>query len=210
MSGSTLTLTWNASTGICPAASYLVQAGSSPGATNLGTASVVGTSLNAPGLANGTYYIRVYGVNAAGLSGASNEIVVTVGPASPSLVASFQFFDPATQASATNTCRITSNSTTSPSTCTARSTSVALGTNTIVSYDWTVQYTYGTVKTITQGGSGQTVSFSDTCGGPGSTDDGVAQPLSVTLTVTDNLGAKATATSGSGSQPALQIRLFKC
>jgi len=54
------------------------------------------------------------------------------------------------------------------------------------------------------------MSIPDTCGGPQSTDDGVAQPLAVTLTVTDNLGAKATTTSGSGSQPALQIRLFKC
>ena len=41
-------------------------------------------------------------------------------------------------------------------------------------------------------------------------DDGAAQPLAVTLTVTDSSGGTATVTSGSGSQPPLFLRLFKC
>ena len=59
-------------------------------------------------------------------------------------------------------------------------------------------------------GSTPTLAITDVCGQMTSTDDGVAQPLSVSLTVTDNLGASATATAGSGVQPALQVRLFTC
>ena len=104
-------------------------------------------------------------------------------------------------------CRITSGIN---STCELRSTSFVLSTNAIVSYEWTVQYTYGTAKTITQLNTSPTLTFVETCGGPGSTTDGADQPLSVTLTVTDNLGNKATATAGSGGQPPLFLRLFKC
>ena len=150
-------------------------------------------------------------MNAAGQSGPSNEILVTIGPVTPTTVfASFQFFDPAWQAGPTDTCRITSALTNSPSTCEARSTSFTTGTNTIVLYEWIVRYMYGTDKLLTQAGTAPTMSFSDTCGGPMSTDDGASQPVSITLTVTDNLGATATATSGTGAQPPLRLRLFKC
>jgi len=66
------------------------------------------------------------------------------------------------------------------------------------------------VKTIEQSGSSPTLSITDACGGPTSTAEGAAQPLDVTLTITDNLGATAAATAGSGSQPALQVRLYTC
>ncbi len=209
VTGSTVVLTWATPSGCAPT-SYIIQAGSTPGASNLANFSTgsTATTFTATDVGAGTYYIRVLGVNAAGQSPASAEIVVTVGPAAPvTLIASFQLFDPATQAAVTNACRINSGI---RSTCELRSTSFPFGANTIVTWEWTVQYTYGTVKTITQSGSSPSLFFSDTCGGDGSTADGVAQPLAVTLTVTDNLGAKATATAGSGSQPALQIRLFTC
>jgi len=96
----------------------------------------------------------------------------------------------------------------STTTCTLRSTSIALGTNTIVSQSWTVSYTYDGPKP--SGGTAPTLSFTDTCGLLGSTDDGIAQPLSVTLTVTDPNGQTATATAGSGSQPPLFVRLYTC
>ena len=91
-----------------------------------------------------------------------------------------------------------------------RSTSFTLGTNTIVSYSWSVQYTYDSVRTILVNSSSPTLSFTDICGLPTSTDSGNSQALSVSLTITDNLGATATATAGAGSQPALQIKLFTC
>jgi hypothetical protein len=126
------------------------------------------------------------------------------------MVASFQFFDPATQSAATTDCRIASlASPPQPTNCVLRSTSFALGTNRILYYSWTVQYTFnGVVKNIV--GDTPSIQFSETCGSPSSTTDGVAQPVQVSLTVTDNNGVTATATSGSGSQPALRLRLFTC
>jgi hypothetical protein len=173
---------------------------------------VNGTSFTASGVGNGTYFVRVVALNAVGPSAASNEVSVSV-PSSPpntAIVAGFQFFDPATQASATTFCNIVSNLTSSPSICQARSTAFTTGTNVIVSYDWTVSYFYGTAKTVSQTGTNSSVTFGDTCGGPGSTDTGAPADVTVTMTVTDNVGNTATVTSGTGSQPALQLRLFKC
>jgi hypothetical protein len=108
--------------------------------------------------------------------------------------------------SPTTECRITSGIAT---TCTC-SRFDPLGTNTLVSFSWTAQWTDGTVQTRTQDGASSLFSFTWTCGGPGSTDDGAARPLAVTLTVTDNTGGATTVSSGSGSQPPLFLRLFKC
>jgi len=135
---------------------------------------------------------------------------VTVSQAAASTneaVASFQLFDPGTQGGATTECRIRS-ATNLPTTCTLRSTSFTTGTTTIVSQSWSVEYTYDVTRTIT--GTDPTLSFTDTCGKTGATNDGVFQPLKVTLTVTDSAGNTATATAGAGSQPALFVRLFNC
>jgi hypothetical protein len=118
----------------------------------------------------------------------------------------FELLDPATQAGPTTECRFNSN----PSTCQLRSTSFPRSNNTLSSYTWSIQYTYGTVKTITQTETTGTFSFSDVCGGTSSSAEGPAQPLAVTLTVTDNTGATASASSGSGTQPPLSVRLFTC
>ena len=123
------------------------------------------------------------------------------------VVASFQLFDSAAQASPTTECRFRS-ATGAATTCTLRSTSFTLGTNVIASQSWTVQYVYNAAKTIT--GTDPNLSFTDTCGQLTSTDDGASQALQVTLTVTDNNGVVSTATSGSGSQPALFVRLYTC
>jgi hypothetical protein len=207
VSGSTIVLAWTAPSGGCAATSYLLQAGSAPGASNLANSPVSGTSLTAANVANGTYYVRVIAVNAVGQSAPSNEVTVTLPPQPTTMVVGFQLFDPARQTSATDTCHITSGI---ASTCEVRSTSFPLGNNAIVSYDWTVQYTYDTVKTLTQSGSNPNFPFSDTCGGPTSTPEGALQPLSVTLRITDSLGNTATATSGSGSQRPLFIALHTC
>jgi len=131
---------------------------------------------------------------------------VTVSQGSGSISVSFELFDPGAQSAATRECRIVSSSTQ----CDVRSTSFTAGTNTIVTYQWSVQYTYDTARSLTTTGASPTFSFSDACGLSSSTSDGVAQPLSVSLTVTDNRGETATATSGIGNQPELSIRLFTC
>jgi hypothetical protein len=136
----------------------------------------------------------------------------TVTQAGASLSGGFQLTDPATSGSSpTSECRIRSTLLLPiATTCTLQSTSIPLGTASIVNYSWVVQYTYATAKTLTQSGSSPTFSFSDTCGQTTSTSDGVSQPLSVILTVTDSSGATATVTSGTGNQPPLFIRLFTC
>jgi hypothetical protein len=78
--GSSVSLGWQAPAG-SPPSSYVIEAGSSPGASNI---AVFDTGNNSTGILvnsvpNGTYYVRVRGRDAAGVGPASNEIVVVVG-----------------------------------------------------------------------------------------------------------------------------------
>jgi len=75
---------------------------------------------------------------------------------------------------------------------------------------WTASYEYGTTITHNQSGSNSSFSFTQTCGGPGSTVSGLETPLNVTLTVTDSIGNVTTRQSGTGGQPPLVIKLFSC
>lgn len=82
-SGNLVTVAWSPSSSGCAATSYAVQAGSSPGLSDITVANVgAATSLTASAPPN-TYYIRVVALNAFGGSSASNEIVVTVGSPTP-------------------------------------------------------------------------------------------------------------------------------
>jgi hypothetical protein len=81
-SGSTVTLNWS---GVSGATSFVVEAGSGPGASNIvvfdtGNANTSYVATNVP---NGTYYVRARVRTACGTSGVSNEIVITVGSAAP-------------------------------------------------------------------------------------------------------------------------------
>ena len=81
VSGSTVTLTWGADSQGDPATSFIVEAGSGPGLSNLvvfDTGSAA-TTFVATGVPNGSYTVRVRAKNSAGTSSPSNEIVVTVG-----------------------------------------------------------------------------------------------------------------------------------
>jgi hypothetical protein len=82
-SGSTVTLSWSAPSGGCPPTTYVIQAGSTPGSSNLANSPTgsLATSFSASGVAAGTYYIRVRAANATGVGGASNEAVITLGGA---------------------------------------------------------------------------------------------------------------------------------
>jgi hypothetical protein len=83
--GSTVSLAWTAPASAgCPATSYLLQAGSSPGLSNLANSNVGNTtSYVASGVGNGIYYVRVRASNAFGQSAPSNEFTLTVGTAAP-------------------------------------------------------------------------------------------------------------------------------
>lgn len=83
VNGSTVTLNWTLPAGGCPVTSYVLQAGSTSGGTNLANFSTGNTSTRyvASGVTNGTYYVRVLGQNGIGVGSASNEVVVLVGGA---------------------------------------------------------------------------------------------------------------------------------
>jgi predicted phage tail protein len=79
VSGSTVTLNWSAPA-IGTATSYLIEAGSAPGLSNLASANTgnANTTISFSGVPRGTYYVRIRAVNAAGASLPSNERTITV------------------------------------------------------------------------------------------------------------------------------------
>lgn len=81
VSGSSVTFTWTAPGGTCTPTTYELDAGSSPGASNLAVVATgtTLTSFSANNVANGTYYVRVRAANGANLSSPSNEVVVVIG-----------------------------------------------------------------------------------------------------------------------------------
>jgi all-beta uncharacterized protein len=188
-----------------------VTTGSTCSWTATSNAAFITVTAGASGTGNGTVTATV-APGGSGQSGtltvAGQTVTITQGSAgNGGIVAGFRMLDPATTAGPSVECRVTSNTGT---VCTLESTSFPLGTNGLVGFAWTVQWTDGDVQTRTQSGASPTFSFTWTCGGPASTTDGAAQPLAVTLTVTDSLGSTATAAAGSGNQPPLFMRLFKC
>ena len=81
VNGNIVVLSWTAPASGGPVVSYIVDAGTAPGLTNLasfntGTAS---TSLTVPNVPNGTYYIRIRALDATGISAPSNEVAAVVG-----------------------------------------------------------------------------------------------------------------------------------
>ena len=87
VNGSTVTLTWNTPSGNCPATTFQIEAGATPGASNLANLSTGNTNASfvAPNVPAGTYYVRVRAGNSRGLGGPSNEVVIVVtGTAAPS------------------------------------------------------------------------------------------------------------------------------
>jgi predicted phage tail protein len=83
--GTFVTLNWTAPAGACPATGYVVQAGSSPGLTNLAVINVGASTTLSASAPPGSYYVRVIALNGFGGSGASNEILITVTTAPPNL-----------------------------------------------------------------------------------------------------------------------------
>jgi Tol biopolymer transport system component len=80
VSGSTVTLTWARPLSGDAATTYIVEAGSSSGASNLAVIDTQSTNpiFVAPGVGTGTYFVRVRAANAAGAGPVSNEVVVVV------------------------------------------------------------------------------------------------------------------------------------
>ena len=117
-------------------------------------------------------------------------------------VIGFTLTDPNAGPEPTTTCLIRTASTPCVLTATGNVTRPA-------TYTWTVSYQYGVPVTHNQTGSSPSFSFTQSCGGAGSTAGGTETALVVTLTVTDANGT-TTVQTGQGSQPGLSIRFFTC
>jgi predicted phage tail protein len=79
VSSGTVTINWSAPTQ-GTVTSYLIEAGSATGLADLATVNTGSTALTQSfsGVPPGTYYVRIRGVNAQGVSIVSNERVITV------------------------------------------------------------------------------------------------------------------------------------
>lgn len=93
--GSTVTLNWSAPASGCAPTAYVIEAGGSPGASNLANFSTgsSATSFSASGVGSGVYYVRVKSTTIAGTSAASNETTLSVGscataPSAPAVLTS--------------------------------------------------------------------------------------------------------------------------
>ena len=85
VSGHDVTLVWTPPVSGVPILSYLLEAGTSSGATDV-TSFPTGspaTQFAATSVPAGTYYVRVRAQNATGVGPASNEVVVTVEATAP-------------------------------------------------------------------------------------------------------------------------------
>jgi hypothetical protein len=80
VSGNTVSLNWAPSATGTAAASYVVEAGTASGVSNLFNGNVGNILQIAAPVSAGTYFVRVRGVNGFGAGDASNEVVLTVGP----------------------------------------------------------------------------------------------------------------------------------
>ena len=84
VSGTTVFLSWTQPTiQDNPVISYIVEAGSAPGAVDLAVFNIgnPSTSLTVLSVPAGLYFVRIRAVNAFGASGVSNEVIVVVGAA---------------------------------------------------------------------------------------------------------------------------------
>ena len=78
MAGSTVMLSWTISTG--PVTSFIVEAGSASGLSNLASFDTGSSSptLTTTGVRPGSYFVRTRAKNTCGLSAVSNEVVITI------------------------------------------------------------------------------------------------------------------------------------
>jgi uncharacterized repeat protein (TIGR03803 family) len=81
VTGVAVTLAWQPPLTGCPPSSYIVQAGSAPGLSDLANFSTgsTATTFAANNVAPGSYFVRVLAAGAAGLSTPSNEVPLVVG-----------------------------------------------------------------------------------------------------------------------------------
>ncbi len=89
VNGSTVTLSWTPSASGGSPTGYLLEAGSSQGASNIAVLPTSAPPLVVPNVPTGQYFVRVRATNAAGTSAPSSEFTLTVGCTAPVAPATF-------------------------------------------------------------------------------------------------------------------------
>lgn len=79
VNGQQVVLSWGPGPG-CPPTSYVLEAGLSPGASDVFAGDIGNHTLFSAPAPPGTYYVRVRGLNEAGTGPASNEVTVVIAP----------------------------------------------------------------------------------------------------------------------------------
>jgi Fibronectin type III domain len=77
--GSTVRLTWDPPSNTTGITHYLIEAGTGPSRSDLGTVQTGARSFTSPALPYATYFVRVRAMKAAGAGAASNETVFEIG-----------------------------------------------------------------------------------------------------------------------------------
>ena len=77
VSGTTVSVSWTAGSGVAPT-SYVLSAAVTPGGATVASVPLSGASVTIPGVPRGTYYLRLTAVNAAGASAPSNQVTLVV------------------------------------------------------------------------------------------------------------------------------------
>ena len=127
----------------------------------------------------------------------NGSTIVDVNQGGSFLNASILLVDPAQSTQPTSVCVIRTTATT----CQLIANANLSGTST---FTWTVTYNYASAITRTQSNTSNVFSFTETCGGSGSSTGGTDTPMNVTLTVTDPNNVSETTTA------QFTIRLHTC
>jgi hypothetical protein len=127
----------------------------------------------------------------------NGSTLVDINQAEASLSASVVLIDPSQSTGATSVCQIRSTATQCQLVASADISAPSV-------FTWTVTYNYGTAITKTQSSTSNVFTFTETCGGPGSSSGGTDAQMNVTLSVADP--NKGTTTVNS----AFTIRFFTC
>jgi predicted phage tail protein len=79
VSGSSAVISWDTAAGGGASSSYLLEAGSATGLSNIATVPVASTSFSVPSVPNGTYFVRVRATGGGGTGPASVETSFSIG-----------------------------------------------------------------------------------------------------------------------------------
>lgn len=89
VSGSTVTISWNAPGSGGAATGYRLEAGTAPGLSNITTFQTTSTGIAVPSVPTGQYFVRVRAINDVGVSPATSDLTINVGCTPPAAPATF-------------------------------------------------------------------------------------------------------------------------